>query len=129
MAEPTLFQEGTLQVTRRRVLVQGEQYALQDIKSVHIGTARLPRGLVVPALLIATGALLFGPGNGNLIWMGAGVSLLAIVGFLWWRASRTYILILGTAEGDTQILTTTDRQLIERAAQTIDMLLLERSRR
>ncbi len=127
MAEPTMFQEGTLQVTRRRVIVQGQQYALQDINSVHIGTARLPRGLVIPAVLFATGALLIAPGN--LIWMGVGLSLLVIVGFLWWRANRTYILILGTAAGDTQILTTTDRQLIERAAQTIDMLLLERSRR
>ena len=127
MAEPTIFQEGTLQVTRRRVMAQGEQYALENIKSVHIATARLPRGLVVPAVLVATGALLVAPGN--LIWMGVGLSLLAIVGFLWWRANRTYILILGTAEGDTPILTTTDRQLIERAAQTIDMLLLERSRR
>jgi hypothetical protein len=61
--------------------------------------------------------------------MGAALSLLAIVGLLWWRANRTYILMLGTAEGDASILTTTDRQLIERAAQTIDMLLLERSRR
>jgi len=128
MAEPTLFQQDQLQVTRRRVLVDGEQYALNDLTSVQIETAKLPRGLVVLAVLFGTISLFVFQGNGSLVWLAAGVSLLALVGFLWWRASRTYILVLGTATGDKQILTSTDRRLIEQAAQTIDALLVARSR-
>ena len=129
MAEPTLFQEGQLQVTRQRVLADGEQYALNDLTSVQIETRRLPRGLVALAVLFGTISLFVSQGNGSLVWLAAGVSLLALVGFLWWRASRTYILVLGTAKGDKQILTSTDRRLIEQAAQTIDALLVARSRR
>ncbi len=128
MAEPTLFQQGQLQVTRRRVLADGEQYALNDLISVQIETAKLPRGFVVLAVLFGTIALFVSQGNGSLVWLAAGVSLLALVGFRWWRASRTYILVLGTTKGDKQILTSTDRRLIEQAAQTIDALLVARSR-
>jgi len=128
MAEPTLFQQGQLQVTRRRVLADGEQYALNDLISVQIETAKLPRGFVALAVLLGTIALFVSQTNGSLVWLAAGVSLLALVGFLWWRASRTYILVLGTATGDRQILTSTDRRLIEQAAQTIDALLVARSR-
>ena len=129
MAEPTLFQEDQLQITRHRVLVDGAQYALNDLISVQIETAKLPRAFVVLAVLFGTISLFASQLNGNLVWLAAGVSLLAVVGFRWWRASRTYILVLGTATGDKQILTSADRRLIEQAAQTIDALLVARSRR
>ena len=129
MAEPVLFQEGAFQITRRRVQLQDQQYALQDITSVEIDTARLPRFLTGLGVVFGTGLLMVSQANGSLTWLAAGVSLLAIVGFLWWRARRTYILVLGTTGGPKQVLTSTDRRLIDRAAQAIDGLLVERSRR
>lgn len=129
MAEPTLFQDGAFQITRRRVLFDGKQYAFDAIRSVQIGTARIPRLLAIPAILFGIGSLMVSQLNGNLVWLAAGVIAFAAVGLLWWRSSRTYILIIGTTEGDKPVLTTNDRQLLERAAQTIDALLVERGRR
>lgn len=129
MAEPTLFQQGAFQITRRRVLSDGKQYAFDAIRSVQIGTARIPRLLLIPAVLFGIGTLMVSQLNGSLVWLAVGVIAFALVGFLWWRSSRTYILIIGTNEGDKPILTTKDRQLLERAAQTIDAMLVERGRR
>jgi hypothetical protein len=129
MAEPTIFQEGTFQVTRRRVLLDGQQYSFDSIRSVQIGTVRIQRILAIPAILFGVGSCMVSQLNGSLVWFVAGLVAFAFVGYLWWRANRTYTLILGTTEGDRQVLTSNDRQLIERAAQTIDALLVERGRR
>lgn len=128
MAEPTIFQQGTFQVTRRRILLDDQQYALRDISSVEIATARVPRTLVVPAMIFGIGAFLVSQFNGSVAWLAASVLLFVLVGVLWWRANRTYILVLGTSQGNKQVFTSNDRHLIDRAAQAIDALLVERGR-
>lgn len=129
MSEPTMFQEGTFQITRRRVVADGQQFLFDTIRSVQIGTMRVPRPLVVPALLFAFGSLLVSQLTGSLVWLGVALVAFALVGYLWWRASHTYILTIGTTQGDKQVLTTNNRQVLERAAQTIDALIVEKGRR
>ena len=67
MAEPTLFQQGPMQVTRRHVLAHGQRYALDDITSMQIDTARLPRSLVVLAVLLGTVSLSVSQVNGGCV--------------------------------------------------------------
>jgi hypothetical protein len=128
MAEPSLFQEGSLQITRRRIVADGKEYPIRDVQSVQIGTAQLSRlllGLIVAAGVVALmGAQL----QQNLLCFVIPIICFGVAGYLWWRASRTFILIIGTKEGEHQLMVSNNRQLVDRAAQAIDSMLLERPR-
>lgn len=128
MAEPSLFQEGSLQITRRRIVADGQEYPMRDVQSVQIGTAQLSRLLL--GLIVAAGfvALMGAQLSQNLLCFVVPVVCFAVAGFLWWRASRTFILIIGTREGEHSLMVSNNRQLVDRAAQAIDSMLLEQRR-
>jgi hypothetical protein len=128
MAEPSLFQEGSLRVTRRRIIAEDQEYEMRSVTSVQIGTARLSRLLL--GLLIAAGivALAGAQLSQNLYCFVVPVAAFGVAGYLWWRASRTFILIIGTADGEHSLMTSNNRPLVDRAAQAIDSMLLERTR-
>ena len=128
MAEPTLLNEGSIQVTRRRVIVDGKTYDVGDITTVSIGNAPLPRVLLWGTVVLGALALMLSSANGNLACLGVGIVLLGIAGYAWWRGNRTYTLLLGTPQGEKRVLTSNNRQFVDRVAQTIDALLVERSR-
>ena len=128
MAEPTLFSEGPVQVTRRRLVVDDQAYALGDITAVQIGTrpmAWLARLCLVAGAIALLGAQL----SSNLTWWVAALVLLGIAGYGWWRSRHTYILVLGTPAGNKNAMVSTNRQLIDRVAQAIDGVLVARGGR
>ncbi len=128
MAEQTLFNEGSVQVTRWQLVVQNQAYALRDITAVEIATRPLPWFV---RLLFAVGivALLIAQLNASLVLSGAALVILALAGFGWWRSRHTFILVLGTANGAKNVLVSTNRQLIDRVAQAIDAVLVQRGGR
>ena len=63
---------------------------------------------------------------GNLALLLGGVVVPATVGGFWWY--RIYTLVLGTPAGDQQVLVSRDRAFIDRVAQAIDLVLVERGR-
>jgi hypothetical protein len=128
MGEPALIDTGTVQVTRQRLVVQGRSYRLQEITAVYIGTAPLPRFLIMIGLLLGIGISIGAQAAGNLAWSLGGLVVLAAVGALWWYRRHTYTLVLGTPEGDQQVLVSRNRASIDRVAQAIDLVLVERSR-
>ena len=128
MGEPALLNTGTVQVTRQRLVVQDRSYLLREITAVYIGTAPLPRSLVVLGLLLGIVISLSAQGSGNLPLLLGGVVVLAAVGGFWWYRRHTYTLVLGTPAGDQQVLVSRDRAFIDRVAQAIDLVLVERSR-
>ena len=128
MGEPALLNTGTVQVTRQRLVVQDRSYLLREITAVYIGTAPLPRSLVGLGLLLGIVISLSAQGSGNLPLLLGGVVVLAAVGGFWWYRRHTYTLVLGTPAGDQQVLVSRDRAFIDRVAQAIDLVLVERGR-
>jgi hypothetical protein len=128
MGEPTLLTTGTVQVTRQRLVVQDRSYLLREITAVYIGTAPLPRSLVLLGLLLGIGISIGAQAAGNLGLSLGGLIVLAAVGGFWWYRRHTYTLVLGTSAGDQQVLVSRDRAFIDRVAQAIDLVLVERSR-
>jgi hypothetical protein len=128
MGEPALIDTGTVQVTRQRLVVQGRSYRLQEITAVYIGTVPLPRLLVLFGLLLGIGISIGAQAAGNLSWSLGGLVVLAAVGGFWWYRRHTYTLVLSTPEGDQQVLVSRNRASIDRVAQAIDLVLVERSR-
>jgi hypothetical protein len=129
MAEPTLLNEGSVQVTRQRLVVEGREYPLRDITAVQIGTLPLPRFLVALGLLLGVGTGMWGQAAGSLLVALFGLALLGVVGVIWWRCQHTYTLILGAPTGDQPVLTSRNRQFVDRVAQVIDGILVGRGRR
>ncbi len=128
MSEPSLFQEGSLQITRRRIIADGQEYTMRDVTSVQIANGKLSRvllGLIVTAGVVA---LMAANLSQNLIAYIIPIGCFAVAGYLWWRASRTYILVIGTKDGDHPLMVSNKRQIVDRAAQAIDSMLLERGR-
>ena len=128
MAEPTLLNEGSVQVTRQRLVVQDRTYLLRDITAVQIGTLPLPRVLVTLGLLLGVAAGTWGQATGSLWLVFVGLALLGLVGVIWWRRQHTYTLVLGTPTGEQPVLTSRNRQFIDRVAQVIDGVLVGRGR-
>ena len=128
MAEPTLLNEGSVQVTRQRLVVEGRTYPLRDITAVQIGTLPLPRVLVTLGLLLGIGAGTWGQATGSFALALVGLVLLGVVGVIWWRRQHTYTLVLGTPTGEQPVLTSRNRQFIDRVAQVIDGVLVGRGR-
>ncbi len=129
MAEPMLLNEEAVQVTRRRLVVHNQTYELRDITSVEIGTAGMSRAVVSICLVLGAGALLGAQVVGEMWCLALGVILLAIGALGWWRSSRTFTLIVGTAGGAKQVLASRNRKFIDLVAQAIDAVLVERQGR
>ncbi len=128
MAEPALLNEGTIQVTRRRLVLPDHTYLLSDITAVHITTGPLPRILVVLAILLGITALTSGLQAGSLAVGLLGLAFLGLAAVLWWRARHTYRLVLRTPKGETPVLVSTNRQLINRVVDAIDAVIVARGR-
>ncbi|MCA1596959.1 MAG: DUF4395 domain-containing protein [Chloroflexi bacterium] len=69
MGEPALLNIGTVQVTRQRLVVQDRSYLLREITAVYIGTAPLPRSLVLLGLLLGSGISIGAQAAGNLTFV------------------------------------------------------------
>ncbi len=128
MAEPSLFQEGSLQVTRRRIIADGTEYVMRDVTSVQIGNGRLSRVLLGLIVLAGIVGIMAASLSQNLLAYVIPIACFGFAGYMWWRATHTYILLIGTKDGEFPILVSNKRQIVDRAAQSIDAMLLERNR-
>lgn len=128
LVEPTLLNEDAIQVTRRQLKVGDQTYALRDITSVTIASKAVPRAALVAAVFLAVVAISIGQALASLTCLVVGFVMLVALGLVAWLRSRTYILVIGTSNGDTPVYTSRNRQLIDRIAQAIDAVVVEQRR-
>jgi hypothetical protein len=134
MAEECSFlNEGGVYVSNTRVVIHGTTYATANITSVRKHITPVNNGCAIILLILgALGALggltmaLGGSGDGR--WSAFGTSLvLLIIGIVWLKSLHpTYNVMLATAAGERQGLTSKDEGVVDRVTAAIANAIVHR---
>jgi hypothetical protein len=124
VGERVFLSEGGVQVSNSRFMVLGQTYAMSGITSVTALELRpLRKGAII---CIALGLLmLFMVGNqsqgvtGGLFFVG--------IGLLWWALKKNkYSMVLNSASGEVEALTSTDALFISRVVAALNEAIAAR---
>jgi hypothetical protein len=121
MAEQSFLDEGGVTVTNSRFIVSGQTYAMSGITSVKALTRKPSRK--GPIILVAIGLLAMLAGKEAVV-----VGLLFLAGgTVWWILHKpTYIVVLHSASGEAEALTSKDGGFISRAVNALNQAIVAR---
>jgi hypothetical protein len=121
MEEKIFFNEDNVTVSNSRFIVSGQTYAMSNVTSVKSGKIEPDHGS--SGILGVIGlACLFGSG-----WVFfAGLLLIALAIFIFLNNKPTYSVILNTASGENQALTSTDKQYISEVINSLNESIVSR---
>lgn len=134
MAEECSFlNDGGVYVSNTRVVIQGTTYATANITSVRKQVTPANNGcaivLTIFGALGALGGLMMAlAGNGDAPWSPLGISaVLLIIGIVWLNSLHpTYNVMLATAAGERQGLTSKDEGVVDRVTAAIADAIVHR---
>jgi hypothetical protein len=125
--ERTFLNEGNVYVSNTRVVINGATYATANVTSVR--TTSTPANNGCAATMIAVGALgTVGAFLAMLVSRGSGDSItcfligvtLFVLGYFWYQSLKpTYHVMLASAGGERQGLTSRDPGLVSRTTRAI----------
>ena len=122
MAEQTFLEGGGVTITNSRFIVAGQTYAMSGVTSVK-GITHSPsrKG---PVILLAIGVLALIAGKaeglvGALVFLAAGVA--------WWVVQKPkYAVVLHSASGETEALTSQDGSFISKVVGALNAAIVAR---
>jgi hypothetical protein len=127
-AETSIYHDATIHVTNLRAMLQGRTYAMANVTSVSMYTAP---GKPIPGYVLAVvGALFlfagFGEGEGAGCAAFLGVVLL-VTGILYAISQKNvYWVRIGSASGETNALSSRDRDYIEKIVAAMNDAIVMR---
>jgi hypothetical protein len=131
--ERSFLNDGGVYVSNTRVVIHGTTYATANITSVRKHVTPANNGcaivLVILGALGALGGLTLALGrSGDGRWSAFGTSLvLLIIGIVWFQSLRpTYNVMLATAAGERQGLTSKDEGVVDRVTGAIADAIVHR---
>jgi hypothetical protein len=122
MAEETVYNDSNVNVTTARVVIGGTTYALRNITSVKMQLSPAKQGCAIVTLIfgimgVMVGRVSYSDSPAMLIF-GCGLVVCAI---LWLRSNKpVWHLIFASASGETQALTSKNKEYIERIVASIN---------
>jgi hypothetical protein len=121
MEEKIFFNEGNVTVSNSRFIVSGQTYAMSNVTSVKSGKIAPDNGAAGIFGFIGI-ACLFGSG-----WVFiVGMALIALAIFTFFNNKPTYSVILNTASGENQALTSPDREYIAQVINSLNESIVSR---
>jgi len=118
--EKVYFEEGSVTVTKARFIVPAQTYAMSGITSVK---AAVDQPLKGPAILCGIGLLMLFFGEVSLIVIG----LLLIAGAIFWYIKgKKHIVVLSSASGEAEALSSTDASFIGRIIAALNDAIVDR---
>ena len=122
MVEQEFMREGSVQVTRSRIIIGSNTYPVNGITNINTQVIPAKRTGSILLGIIGFLALINGSGGAALL----GLLLLGLAILSWVRAKPTYALVFGTAGADKQALTSTDGDFVARVSNAIAQALIAR---
>ncbi|GLU33849.1 DUF6232 family protein [Trinickia caryophylli] len=113
------FNERGVTITRNGLSAGGQLFALRDIQALRVVTVHKNKALPLVVALIgaATAA------TGGVLEMGSllviGVMLVVVGALAWYVQDITHRLMIRTATGEREALTSTDIEFVERVGQAV----------
>ena len=113
------FNERGVTVTRNGLSAAGQVFALRDIRGVEVITVQKNKVLPVGISLAGVAAAIAGGLYGSSATLVVGV-MLTVVGYLAWKTQDvTHRLIVDTAGGKREALSSIDLEFVERVARVV----------
>ena len=120
MEETVFFDQGEVRVTNARFIVRGQTYAMNGVTSVKQIVRHPSRS--GPAILGLIGLLLIISGAGAIF----GLMLVVLALFWGLKQKADWIVVLSSASGETQALTSQDRPYIEGVINALNESIVHR---
>lgn len=124
--EAFLFDANGVKITSTRAILGGKTYAMSNISSVSIGMIPANRGKGYLALLIGAFVLLAGIADASAGGVVAGLLFLAVGYVLGILPKDTYLVKLGSASGEMDALSSTDRDFIDGIVNAMNEAIIQR---
>jgi hypothetical protein len=117
--EQTFLQENGVTVTHARFIVASQTYAMSGITSVAAGERKPSRVWPVTLIVIGVIAFMFGSPGAAVICVAAGG--------VWWYLQKTeYAVLLRTASGEAEALTSKDKGYVTRIVAALNNAIVAR---
>ena len=122
MSEQTYFNEGNVSVTIARFVVSGQTYAMNGVTSVRELSHPPSRKWPIIMCLIGILGLAVGGSEGlipAIVWLGVGIFWLV-------RQKSKYTVLLSSASGESEALTSKDEGFITRIVEALNEAIIAR---
>lgn len=125
--EISVYQDANIHVTNLRAMLQGKTYAMANITSVsmHTQAANNAPGVIIAviggmiAMSLLAGRDAMGCGVFGLLLLAAGIAIAL-------AAKSTYWVRIGSASGETNALSSNDRDYIQRIVNAMNEAIVRR---
>lgn len=118
MQEQEFFNQNDVRVTNARFMVNGQTYAMNGVTSVKRGLKTPARGAPIFLILVG-GAIMFASKPFGFLILG--------IAFLWlFMQSDEHTVMLSSASGESQALTSTDKEYIQSIIDALNEAIIHR---
>jgi len=126
--ETIYYQDGSITVTNARAVLGSKTYAMANITSVSMGEIPANRtpGILVAVIglaILACSASAGSDGAGGII---GGLVVAGFGAFLAYAAKTQYVVKIGSASGESNALTSKDREHIQKIVNAINEAIIKR---
>lgn len=122
MEEKSFFNQGDVSVTNARFIVNGQTYAMNGVTSVKTGRKNPSR--LGPIILGISGLGVIGSESAGSFIFGGAMIALAI--FWWIRQKPEFSVVLSSASGEAQALTSKDVPFINGVIEALNNAIIHR---
>ena len=121
MEEKVFFNARNVNVTNARFIAQGQTYAMSGITSIK--SYQQDPSRVSPIVVFLIGGV-FAIAGGVATFIGLGIIALAIV--MWASQKKTFSVLLNTASGESEALTSDDSRFISQVVEALNEAIIYR---
>ena len=127
--ETTYYQDGSIMVTNARAVLGSKTYAMANITSVSMGEIPANRTAGIVIVVIGLAILACSASAGSNSSAGGIIGGLVVAGFgafLAYAAKTQYIVKVGSASGESNALTSNNREYIQKIVNSINEAIIKR---
>jgi hypothetical protein len=122
-AEKVYYSDGAITVTSTRAILEGKTYAMANVTSVSLAETREWAGCGGLLLLLGILPALFLFGGSELIGL---IGLAMLIGGIAAMNAKSYVVRIGSASGEANVLQNKDRQHIQKIVDAVNRAIIER---
>lgn len=126
--ETTYYQDGNITVTNARAVLGSKTYAMANITSVSMGEIPANRtpGIVIALIGLAILACSASGGSDGIAGIIGGLVVAGFGAFLAYAVKTQYVVKIGSASGESNALTSNDREYIQKIVNAINEAIIKR---
>ena len=113
------FNERGVSVTRNSLSAGGQVFALREVQNVRVETVQKNRTVPLVISLAGLAGAIVGGAFGSAAGLVCGVMLIVVGALSWFTQDITHRLIVETANGDREALSSIERDFVERVEQMV----------